>query len=171
MRKTGERLEDTGLWLQRMEGCIVMGGVVERNASDNSVECKIGGERKEGDGTERERENEREREREREKEARGTREKSRLVKSVGKARLTPRPAGTLLSSPLRFERTGAFAKQIRRESRYFSRFFGYIIHIHARTNIHAHAHAYAQLNDRSFDFAVRLKQLGLYLYRSRKIIF
>ena len=77
MRKTGERLEDTGLWLQRMEGCIVMGGVVERNASDNSVECKIGGERKEGDGKERDREKERERERERERKRHVGQERSR----------------------------------------------------------------------------------------------
>lgn len=58
MRKTGERLEDTGLWLHRIEGCIVMGDVAEPDASDNSAECKIGGERKEGDGKERERERE-----------------------------------------------------------------------------------------------------------------
>lgn len=36
------------------------------------------------------------------------REKSRLVKPLGKARLAARPAGTSLSSPLRSVRSGAF---------------------------------------------------------------
>lgn len=63
---------------------------VAEAASDNSAESA----RSEPEGVmER-------RKREKEKETRGTREKSRLVKPVGKARLAARPAGTSLSSPL-----------------------------------------------------------------------
>lgn len=84
----------------RLRGYASTGDVVEPG-SDNSESARP----EEGDG----------KEKEREKETRGAREKSRLVKPVGKARLAARPAGTSLSSPLCSDRTGAFANRIHRD--------------------------------------------------------